>query len=52
MVLLAMPPEVFGCEDWYSVKVETTGDMDAALEKVNNSDQAAYIELICDRHDW
>jgi len=44
-------PEVFGCEDWYSVKLETTGDMDAALEKVNSSDRAAYLELICERYD-
>jgi indolepyruvate decarboxylase len=44
-------PEVFGCEDWYCVKVETTGEMDAALEQVSNSDQAAYIELICERYD-
>jgi indolepyruvate decarboxylase len=44
-------PEVFGCEDWYCARVETTGDMDAALEKVNSGDQAAYIELVCDRYD-
>ena len=44
-------PEVFGCKDWYSVKLETTGDMDAALQKVNSSDQAAYLELVCDRYD-
>jgi indolepyruvate decarboxylase len=44
-------PEVFGCKDWYSVKVETTGELDAALEKINNSDQAAYVEIICERYD-
>ena len=25
--------------------------MDAALQKVNSSDQAAYLELICERYD-
>jgi len=28
-----------------------TSDMDAALHKVNSSDQAAYLELICERYD-
>jgi indolepyruvate decarboxylase len=44
-------PEVFGCKDWYSVKVETTGELDAALEKINSGDQAAYVEIICERYD-
>ena len=44
-------PEVFGCKDWYCARVETTGNMDAALEKVNSGDRAAYLELICDRYD-
>lgn len=43
-------PEVFGCQGWYSVKVTTTAELDAALEEVNNNDRAAYIEVITDRY--
>lgn len=44
-------PEVFGCKNWYCTQVKTTGELDAALERVNTYDQAAYIEVICDRYD-
>ena len=43
-------PEVFGCEGWYTTKVTTTGELDAALEEVNSSDRAAYIEVVTDRY--
>ncbi len=43
-------PETFGCRDWYSAKVSTTGELDAALQKVNNNDTAAYIEIVTDRY--
>jgi indolepyruvate decarboxylase len=43
-------PEVFGCEDWYCVKVTTTGELDAALEKANSCDTGVYIEVITDKY--
>jgi len=43
-------PGVLGCEDWYCVKVTTTGELDAALEKANNCDTGVYIEAITDRY--
>jgi len=43
-------PEVFGCEDWYCVKVTTTGELDAALEKANSCDTGVYIEIVTDRY--
>jgi indolepyruvate decarboxylase len=43
-------PEVFGCKDWYCVKVTTTAELDAALEKANNCDTGVYIEVITDRY--
>ncbi len=43
-------PEVFGCQDWYCVKVSTSGELDAALDEVNNNDKAAYIEIVTDRY--
>ena len=43
-------PEVFGCQDWHCVKVTTSGELDAALDEVNHSDKAAYIEVVTDRY--
>ena len=43
-------PGVFGCEDWYCVKVTTTAELDAALEKANTCDTGVYIEVITDRY--
>jgi len=43
-------PETLGCKGWYTAKVSTTGELDAALEEVNNGDRAAYIEVITDRY--
>jgi len=43
-------PETLGCKDWYTVKVTTSGELDAALEQVNKSDKAAYIEIVTDRY--
>jgi len=43
-------PETFGCQDWYCVRVTTTGELDAALEEVNKGDKAAYIEVVTDRY--
>ena len=43
-------PEGFGCKGWYTTKVTTTGELDAAVEEVNSSDRAAYIEVVTDRY--
>ncbi|MEM8953741.1 MAG: thiamine pyrophosphate-binding protein [Verrucomicrobiota bacterium] len=43
-------PEAFGCEDWYCVRVTTTGELDAALEEASCGDRAAYIEVVTDRY--
>ncbi len=43
-------PEALGCEDWYCVKVTTTGELDAALAEANRGDRAAYIEVVTDRY--
>jgi indolepyruvate decarboxylase len=43
-------PEVLGCKDWYCVKVTTTAELDAALEKANNCDTGVYIEVVTDRY--
>lgn len=43
-------PEAFGCEGWYSVRVTTMAELDAALDKASHADRAAYIEIVTDRY--
>jgi indolepyruvate decarboxylase len=43
-------PEAFGCKDWFSVKVTTTAELDAALATINKSERAAYVEVVTDRY--
>lgn len=39
-------PEVFGCRDWYSVRVETVAQLSQALEVAGRGDRAAYVEIV------
>jgi indolepyruvate decarboxylase len=41
-------PGVLGCEDWYTEKVSTLGELDAALAKADKADTGVYIEIIVD----
>lgn len=43
-------PEAFGCEDWYCVRVTTTGELDAALAEAEHRDTGVYIEVVTDRY--
>jgi len=45
-----MLPAAFGCEDWYCVRVTTTGELDEALAEVNRTVRAAFIEVVTDRY--
>ncbi len=42
-------PEAFGMSDWFSVKVETNGELDAALQKATTVDSGVYIEVVTDK---
>ena len=47
-------PRAFGCNNWFTAKVNTLGELDAALEKANASGghEAAYIEVMGGRLDY
>jgi indolepyruvate decarboxylase len=44
-------PRALGCDDWLSVRVETLGELDAAMEAARESNSGAYIEIISGRMD-
>ncbi len=44
----ALIPAAMGCKDWYTAKVDTLGELDAALAKAETADSGVYIEIIID----
>src|SRR6266446_10102320 len=40
-----------GCTDWFTARVETLGELDAALKAARESKSGAYIEVIGGRMD-
>lgn len=42
----AQIPVAMGCADWFCAKVSTVAELDAAIEKANAFDNAAYIEVM------
>ena len=41
----------FKCTDWFTARVETLGELDAALKAARESKLGAYIEVIGGRMD-
>ena len=41
-------PAAMGCKDWYTEKVSTLGELDAALAKAEKVDTGVYLEIIVD----
>lgn len=39
-------PEAMGCDQWFSARVGTVAELDAAIEKANAFDGASYIEVM------
>lgn len=39
-------PAVMGCNNWFSARVSTVAELDAAIEKANSFDGASYIEVM------
>lgn len=46
----AQLPQAFGCDGWFTARVTTCGELDAALAAAGRSDTAAYVEVITDRY--
>jgi indolepyruvate decarboxylase len=44
-------PRALGCADWVTARVETVGELDAALKAARESKSGAYIEVIGGRMD-
>jgi indolepyruvate decarboxylase len=44
-------PRALGCTDWVTARVETLGELDAALKAARESKSGAYIEVIGRRMD-
>ena len=38
-------PEAFGCTDWFTARVSTNGELDAAMRQAESCGQGAYIEV-------
>ena len=45
-------PAALGCKDWFTAKVKTNGELEAAMQKAEAADTAAYIEIVGQKHDY
>lgn len=41
-------PRVLGCRDWFTARVTTNAELDAAMEKAETCGTGAYIEVVTD----
>jgi indolepyruvate decarboxylase len=44
-------PTALGCRDWFTAKVATLGELDAALARAATGESASYIEVVGGRMD-
>ena len=44
-------PQAMGCKGWFTARVKTLGELDAAMEKARANNSGAYIEIIGARMD-
>src|SRR5438552_1701089 len=45
-------PAALGCQGWFTAKVTTLGELDAALNRAAKVDSACYIEVVGGRTDY
>ena len=45
-------PAALGCKEWFTAKVTTLGELDAALAKASRGESACYIEVVGGRTDF
>lgn len=43
-------PHALGCDDWYTARVTTVGELDEAMKVAASGEQAAYIEVVTDTY--
>jgi indolepyruvate decarboxylase len=44
-------PRTLGCADWFTARVGTLGELDAAMKAARDSKSGAYIEIIGGKMD-
>jgi len=44
-------PRALGCVDWFTARVETLGELDAAMKAARKNKSGAYIEIVAGRMD-
>lgn len=44
-------PHALGCEDWYTARASTCGELDEAMTIAADTDAGAYIEVVTDSYD-
>ena len=45
-------PAALGCRGWFTAKVATLGELDAALARAATGESASYIEVVGGRMDF
>jgi indolepyruvate decarboxylase len=45
-------PAALGCQGWFTAKVSTLGELDAALSKASAGESACYIEVVGSKMDF
>ena len=45
-------PAALGCRGWFTARVTTLGELDAALDRAAAGESASYIEVVGDRLDF
>jgi indolepyruvate decarboxylase len=43
-------PKALGCDDWFTARVTTCGELDHALKAASQGDRGAYIEVVTDKY--
>ena len=43
-------PEAMGCDGWFTARVTTCGELDAAIKQAETGSTGAYIEVVADRY--
>jgi indolepyruvate decarboxylase len=43
-------PQAFGCDGWFSARVESCAELDRALEAANEAASGVYIEIVTDAY--
>ena len=43
-------PHAFGCDDWFTARVTTCGELDDAMAKAASAKTGAYIEIVTDAY--